>query len=111
MITAVYYRDTHEVEISGHAQSGEAGHDLVCASASILTYTLAQFVRRMKEAGQLNFLTIELTEGHALVSCSPLKYRTDTVRLAFDTVCAGFELLARDYPDNISYEIREMQIE
>ena len=26
--------------------------------------------------------------------------------LAFDTICAGFELLAQSYPENISYEIR-----
>jgi hypothetical protein len=33
----------------------------------------------------------------------------NSVKIAFDTVCAGFELLARDYPDNISYEIRGMK--
>ena len=35
MITVVYHRDRNRVSVEGHAQSGEVGHDLVCASASI----------------------------------------------------------------------------
>jgi uncharacterized protein YsxB (DUF464 family) len=92
--------------MDGHAQSGEKGHDLVCASASILAYTLAQFVKNMNDAGQIRYPTLELTEGHTLIACSPPNRISNSVKLAFDTVCAGFELLARDYPDNISYEIR-----
>jgi uncharacterized protein YsxB (DUF464 family) len=95
--------------MEGHAHSAEKGHDLVCASATILAYTLAQFVKNMKDAGQVYYPTIELTDGHTTISCSPPKRIQSSVKLAFDTVCAGFELLARDYPDNISYEIRGMK--
>ena len=45
MIKVVYHRDHNKVEVTGHAHSGEAGHDLVCASASILVYTIASFAR------------------------------------------------------------------
>ena len=106
MIKVVYHRDLHMLTMDGHAQSGEKGHDLVCASASILAYTLAQFVKNMKDAGQIRYPTIELKEGCAFIACNPSSRIRDAVKLAFDTVCAGFELLARDYPDNISYEIR-----
>jgi uncharacterized protein YsxB (DUF464 family) len=95
--------------MEGHAQSAEKGHDLVCASASILAYTLAKFVENMKEAGQVYYPTIELTEGHTLIACNPPNRIKNSVKLAFDTVCSGFELLARYYPDNISYEIRGKQ--
>ena len=105
MIKVTYHRDFNRVTVEGHALSGEAGHDLVCASASILAYTLAEFVKNMKESGQTAFPAIELTEGHALIACTaPIRYK-GAVTLAFDTVCAGFELLAHSYPDNISYEI------
>ena len=109
MMTVTYHRDYHRLTMDGHAQSGEVGHDLVCASASILAYTLAQFVRNMKEAGQVYYPTIELTEGHALIACNPPNRIKNSVKIAFDTVCAGFELLARDYPDNISYQIMGMK--
>ena len=109
MITVVYHRDYNRLTMEGHAQSAEKGHDLVCASASILAYTLAKFVENMKEAGQVYYPTIELTEGHTLIACNPPNRIKNSVKLAFDTVCAGFELLARDYPDNISYEIRGMK--
>lgn len=106
MINVVYHRDLHRVSVRGHAKSGEAGHDLVCASASILAYTLAAFVENMKVAGQVKYPTLELKEGDALISCDPPKRYKGSITLVFDSICGGFELLAQNYPDNISYEIR-----
>ena len=109
MIKVVYHRDLNRVEVQGHAQSGEVGHDLVCASASILVYTLASFVENMKSAGQTYNPRTLLREGDSVISCKPPLRCKRTVTLVFDTICGGFELLARDYPDNISYEIRGKQ--
>ena len=106
MITVVYHRDINRVAVEGHAQSGEVGHDLVCASASILAYTLASFVENMKEAGQTKHPRVELSEGYALIECNaPNRYKS-SVTLAFDAICGGFDLLAQNYPGNLSYEIR-----
>ena len=106
MIKVTYHRDINRVLVEGHAHSGEVGHDLVCASASILVYTLASFVENLKEARQVYNPKAELKEGDAIISCdAPNKYK-GAVTLVFDSICGGFELLARDYPDNISYEIR-----
>ena len=109
MIKVVYHRDLNRVEVVGHAKSGEAGHDLVCASASTLVYTLASFVENMKKARQAYNPKTELNEGDALISCSPPSRYKGAVTLVFDSICGGFELLARDYPDNISYEMRGKQ--
>lgn len=106
MIKVIYHRNINRVSVEGHAQSGEEGHDLVCASASILTYTLASFVENMKEAGQIRYPQIELNKGDALIRCDPPKRYKDAITLVFDSVCGGFEILARQYPDNISYEVR-----
>lgn len=106
MIRVIYHRDLNRVSVTGHAQSGEVGHDLVCASASILVYTLASFVENLKEAGQVYNPTVELKEGDALIHCdAPNKYKRP-ITLVFDSICAGFELLAKDYPEYVSYEIR-----
>jgi uncharacterized protein YsxB (DUF464 family) len=106
MITVVYHRDLNRVSIEGHAYSGEKGHDLVCASASILANTLASLVSNMQKAGQTRYPTIELSYGNALIQCNVASRYKPTVTFAFDSICAGFELLAQSYPDNISYEIR-----
>ena len=106
MITVVYHRDLNRVSIEGHAQSGEVGHDLVCASVSTLAYTLAAFILNMKDAKQVYNPKVELNDGDALIYCEPPNRYKGSVTLVFDSICAGFELLAQEYPDNISYEIR-----
>lgn len=110
MIEVKYCRHHNSVTVTGHAQSGEVGHDLVCASASILVYTLASFVENMVEAKQLSdvsgfFLVVE--EGNAWIECDPPREFKPAITLVFDSICAGFELLARNYPDNISYEMKQ----
>ena len=107
MIKATYYRGKHRLTVEGHAGSGEAGHDLVCASASILTYTLASFVSNLSDAGQVKAKVIKLDEGDARVSCKTNVKHKSAVTLVFDSICAGFELLAKNYPENITYEILE----
>jgi len=41
MIKAVYDRKENKITVEGHAYSGEPGHDLICAAASVLIYTIA----------------------------------------------------------------------
>lgn len=105
MIEVVYYRTHNRVIVNGHAQSGEAGHDLVCASASILAYALASNVSNMAGNGQVRNPVTALFEGMAEIGCTPRRNLKKSVTLIFDSICVGFELLARQYPENISYEI------
>lgn len=106
MIKVTYHRDLNRVELEGHAHSGEHGHDLVCASATILAETLGALVRNMEDAGQTRYPKIILKEGEALIQCDVANRYKPTVTFAFDSICAGFQLLAQSYPNNISYEIR-----
>lgn len=107
MIKVKYYRKRHRVCVSGHAGSGAAGHDLVCASVSILVYTLASFVKSMASTGRVRASSLKLGSGDARVSVGVDKVHDAAVTLAFDTVCGGFELLCRDYPEFVNYEILE----
>ena len=106
MIQVVYYRKYNRLTMTGHAGAAEPGQDLVCASASMLAYTLAVNVANMADHGQVRQPIIKLTEGESEISCNPKCKLKNTVTLVFDSICAGFELLAHDYPANISYEIR-----
>lgn len=105
MITVTYHRDHNKVEVTGHAHSGEAGHDLVCASASILIYTIASFAKNTAKAKQSKKLEIKLDEGNAAVGCKAKAPYKAAITLVFDAMCGGFELLARNYPLYVSYEI------
>ena len=106
MIKVIYNRSYHRLTVEGHAQSGEPGHDLVCAAASALAYTMAANVAHMADNGQAREPVMKLNPGEAEVWCKPVARFKSTVTLIFDSVCVGFELLAHQYPENISYEIR-----
>ena len=107
MIKAIYYRKYNRLTVSGHANSAEPGHDLVCASASMLAYTLAANVANMADHGQVREPIIKNEPGDAEISCNPRHNLKASVTLVFDSVCVGFALLQKDYPKYISYEIRQ----
>ena len=105
MIKVEYDRNFHKVTVEGHALSGEAGHDLVCAAASILVHTLAASVSNMQEHEHLRDSVIEVNEGKAVIKCRPQTQFRAVVAIIFDNICGGFELLSDKYPENISYKI------
>ena len=105
MMRVIYHRDYLRVSVEGHAGSAEKGKDLICASASILAYTLAAYVIKVKEEDKVKFDLTALEEGDAIISCSPYYENKTEITTVFDAICRGFEILAKDYPDNISYEV------
>ena len=107
MIQAIYYRKFHRLTVTGHAGAAEHGHDLVCASASMLAYTLAANVANMADNGQVRQPIIKNNDGDSEISCNPRHNLKASVTLVFDSVCVGFELLAHDYPEFVTYEIRQ----
>ena len=104
MVRIVYRRDEHSVRIYGHAGSGEAGHDLVCAAVSILAYTLAAFVANMEKDGTAIGSTARLRSGEAEIACTPTKGKSGEVTRGMDALCEGFAILAEEFPANVTYE-------
>ena len=105
MIKVVYDRTVPSVTMNGHAGSGEKGHDLVCAAVSILTFMLASIVEGAERGTQIQSATAELNDGEALISCEPIGNYSYPIKLIFDTICTGFDILAEEYPENVSYEL------
>ena len=103
MIEIVYKRKKHLVTMNGHAGSGQAGRDIVCAAATMLLYTLASNVTNLCDSKPRLYRRkhIRLTEGYGEVSCAPIRDAKTVGTLVFDTVCAGFELLSRQYPESL----------
>ena len=104
MIHAVYHRKYHRLAVSGHANSGEKGHDLVCAAVSGLVLTAAANVESFVTQGNARSEVIQLNEGAAEISCIPVHKMKNVATLIMDTICTGFEVLQSLYPEYISFE-------
>lgn len=103
MIEVIYYRDKHRLTVTGHAKSGEMGYDLVCAAVSALVLTLASNAENIAANKDTENHTIHIASGNAEIICNPSEKMEGVVSLMFETICTGFELLQKLYPENISY--------
>ena len=94
------------MSIKGHAGASEVGQDIVCASASILAYTVAQLV---KDYGMKDMLkkkpTILLKKGSSTVTCTPKKEYYDEVKHSYYVVQTGINLLAHNYPQCVDVKL------
>lgn len=107
MIKANFTRDDDALKVSlsveGHAKHSEYGKDIVCASASILLYTVAQIVMAMAQHGDFTEEPIiELEDGKATVSCI-CKEKDDYAEVvyAFFVAQTGYSLLEQTYPQYV----------
>lgn len=91
--------------VTGHAESAPEGEDLVCASASILAYAVAQCASDMHRAGHLRKKpTVKLNKGDAVVVFKPKKASVDQAMSVVWVAENGFALLAHNFPDNLTFK-------
>lgn len=107
MIHVTYHRKHHRITVTGHALSGEKGHDLVCAAASALTLTAAANVAGFVNQGNGRDQVLKLNEGDAEISCVPVHRMKNVATLIMDTIATGYELLQAHYPENLEYQCFE----
>ena len=81
------------LRLEGHAGYAVIGEDTVCASASILAYTLASIVDSFDEIES----SISLTSGDATIECE----NNTCTRNAFAYTKVGYALLAQNYPQYV----------
>ena len=90
------------LRLEGHAGYAEHGKDIVCASASILAFTVAQFVMEAENQGDLASPPhIQTDSGDTLISCEPGEDTYDAVQNAFLFAKMGYALLAHNYPQYV----------
>lgn len=109
MITARFYKKNKDgsirMTLQGHAGAAPKGEDLICASASMLAYTVAQAVQFMFEQGMLaKKPKISIKEGSAAVVAIPREeYQAEVLHTYWVAQC-GIHMLARNYPQYIKLE-------
>ena len=111
MIEIHYYRGYHRIAVRGHAGSAEEGKDLVCAAVSALVLTAAANVRRMEDKGCTYSTAVTVDKGDAELAVNPKAYFRLSIMQILDAICAGFEVLSREYPEYVRYEVHQAEAE
>lgn len=101
----IAFTDTGKIlslRLLGHAGYAEIGKDIVCASASILAYTVAQFVSEAERQGDLESLpTIKLEAGDIHISCEPCRDNWKLLQNVFLFAKMGYIVLSNNYPQYV----------
>ena len=91
-------QDRLQLNLKGHAGAGKWGSDIVCAAASVLTYTAAAVAQQLFREGKLTARPrIKLEPGSAWV----ITENCESARQLMEVICTGYGLLAVRYPKNV----------
>ena len=111
MVVAKFSMDEKKKEVSlhvkGHAGQNVLGNDIVCASASILAYTVAQNIKMAESRGMLKYSPkLKLKEGDSIITCRAKDDDSYTELLhTYLVVQTGYVLLAHNYPQYVAVEM------
>ncbi len=91
------------LKVRGHSNTAPKGQDLVCASATMLVYTVAQAMQFMYEQGQLlEKPKMKIREGKAVVTAKPKEEFYAEALHTFWVAQCGAHILACNYPGAVS---------
>ena len=93
MVEVCYHREYFRVVVDGHAGAGEYGYDLVCAAVSALCLTLAENMKRLQAQGVVRDVVADMKDGHAELSCVPVRKYKNVIEVVFGTVMTGFDAI------------------
>ena len=106
MVTAEFFTNKESgsitMKLSGHAGQAKKGADIVCAAASILSYTVAQALQFMYEEGCLQKKPhIKLDEGDTVIVAKPKPETYAEALHTFFVAQVGYHLLSHNYPQYV----------
>ena len=104
MINIEFKPDTFTLDVTGHAEHGEKGEDIVCAAISTLFYTLAESLHSSKHmlAEEVDFSD---EDGNGHISCKPKAEYEANISLVYWTILNGFQLVAENYKKNVNLRV------
>lgn len=105
MINITFYPKRLRLEIEGHAKHGKEGEDIVCAAISTLFYTLGEALNQSAEMLE-NEPVFKDEKGKGIISCKPKKEYSGNIALTYRAILIGMELVANNYPKNVTFKVR-----
>lgn len=91
-------RKDYTLAVDGHAGFAEKGHDIVCAAASILFFSLYNSIAERDIA-----YSSGTTGDHIEITAMPPKEFTLDTDVVFETICTGYRMLAEEYPEHVTF--------
>ncbi len=104
MITIKFDPKTFTLDVTGHAEHGKKGEDIVCAAISTLFYTLAECLYNSKEMLQED-MEFSDEDGNGHISCKPKAEYEANVTLMYWTILNGFDIIEKNYKKNVSLTV------
>ena len=101
MTRIIYDRDGLAISMEGHALSGSYGQDIICAAESMLIMCLE---RRLMDFEDRIMLRCCKKPGGVYIEAEPDAMSQAQCRECFETVFAGFRLLAQYEPEHVSVQ-------
>ena len=101
MIDIKFNPNTYELDITGHAEHGEKGEDIVCAAISTLFYTLVKSLYYSEHMLEEEF-DFSDEDGNGHISCKPKPEFERNISLIYWTILNGFEEIEKNYDKNIN---------
>ena len=94
------------LHVKGHAGAAPKGQDTVCASATILAYTVAQNVKMAETRGMLKYSpVVKLRDGNSIISCRAKDDDSYAELLhTYLVIQSGYQVLAHNYPQFVAVE-------
>lgn len=89
------------IDVQGHA-GFNPGNDIVCASTSILTYTLVQNLLDLTEVGLLEYCKTSEKDGSLNIKIKTNDKGKALTGIVIKAIMTGYELLENQYPNNVS---------
>ena len=95
------------LRVKGHAGQNTPGNDIICSSASILAYTVAQNVKMAEKRGILKFPPrLKMKSGDFIITCRAKDDESyEELLHLYLVVQTGYVLLAHNYPQYVAVEM------
>jgi uncharacterized protein YsxB (DUF464 family) len=104
MINITFNPNTFTVDITGHAEHGKKGEDIVCSAISALFYTLGEALYNSREM-MAEDIVFSDDDGNGHLSCKPKAEYEANVSLIYWTILTGFDLVAKNYEKNVTLHV------
>lgn len=101
MVNGIYKAEdnTHTITLTGHANYGEYGKDIVCAGVSALVQALIGWIEENYDKAECT--NLEVKGGEVNISCEG----GEEVAAVFYMTYIGLEQIADCYPDHVHIDI------
>lgn len=91
------------LHLEGHSGMADSGKDIICAAASIITYTIADAVFALWKENKLRRApVVNLHKGKAFIVFSPKRLHYKEAINLFSFAISGYRLINSEYPNYLN---------